>query len=178
VALAACAAGVLAWFAHGGLTRPVLGLPGHNVLDDGIALHARTLPLDYAASDAGLVQSWLEGKLDFGVRLPRFSHGRPGVQPELRGVRLSTLHSRPAAMVTYTVSQGEEGRRLSLLIVDDDRVGQLPGTAREVGGHDVFVAQSRGYNMATWRNGEIVYSLISDLDEGDILRLVAAAQQR
>ena len=181
VAFGAAAAGVAAWFALGGLTHPILsGAPAqpHPFLDDGVALHARTLPLDYAASDAGLVQRWLEGKLDFGVRLPRFARPGAGLQPTLQGVRLSALHSRPAAMISYTVPEGA-GRRVSLLIVDapaGEPGGTLPGTLRSVGGSDVFLSQARGYNVAAWRNGEIVYSLISDLEESDVLRLVAQAQ--
>ena len=175
VAFGAAAAGVAVWFALGGLTHPILR-QGAGLVDDGVALHARTLPLDYAASDAGLVQRWLEGKLEFGVRLPRFGPGAMA-QPALQGVRLSTLHARPAAMVAYTVPESA-GRRVSLLIVDDpagDSAGALPGTHRAVGGRDVFVSHARGYNVAAWRSGEIVYSLISDLDEGDVLRLVAQA---
>ncbi len=178
VAFGAAAAGVAAWFALGGLTHPILrpGAPG--LVDDGVALHARTLPLDYAATDAGLVQHWLEGKLAFGVHLPRFGPGAMA-QPALQGVRLSTLHARPAAMVAYTVPESA-GRRVSLLIVDDpsgDQADTLPGAHRAVGGRDVFVSQARGYNVAAWRSGEIVYSLISDLDEGDVLRLVAQANR-
>jgi anti-sigma factor RsiW len=178
VALGAAAAGVAAWFALGGLTRPILRQGSPGLVDDGVALHARTLPLDYAASDAGLVQRWLEGKLEFGVHLPRFGPGAMA-QPALQGVRLSTLRARPAAMVAYTVPESA-GRRVSLLIVDDpsgDPSGALPGAHRAVGGRDVFVSQARGYNVAAWRSGEIVYSLISDLDESDVLRLVAQANR-
>jgi anti-sigma factor RsiW len=179
VAFGAAAAGVAVWFALGGLTHPILpGSRSPGLVDDGVALHARTLPLDYAASDAGLVQRYLEGKLAFGVHLPRFGPGAMA-QPALQGVRLSTLHARPAAMVAYTVPESA-GRRVSLLIVDDpsgESAGALPGDHRAVGGRDVFVSQARGYNVAAWRSGEIVYSLISDLDEGDVLRLVAQANR-
>lgn len=181
VAFGAAAAGVAAWFALGGLTHPVFrsgeARPSP-LVDDGVALHARTLPLDYSASDAGLVQRYLEGKLAFGVRLPRFGPGA-AAQPALQGVRLSTLHARPAAMVAYTVPESA-GRRVSLLIVDDpssESSGVLPGAHRAVGGRDVFLSQARGYNVAAWRSGEIVYSLISDLDESDVLRLVAQASR-
>jgi hypothetical protein len=34
----------------------------------------------------------------------------------------------------------------------------------------------RGYSVAVWRRDEIVYSLVSDLDEQDLARLVQAAQ--
>lgn len=96
--------------------------------------------------------------------------------PTLLGVRLSTLHERPAAMVQYTVPD-DHGRRVSLLVVDDPEP-DLTGTPRHVEGRDVIVSRAHGYNVATWRHDEIVYSLISDLDESDVLALVRAAEQR
>jgi hypothetical protein len=172
VAVGAAALGMAAWFALGGLSHPVVDKllrqsALHTVIDDGVALHARTLPLDYTASDVGLVQRWVEGNLHFGVRLPRFAQAAAGPRPTLLGVRLSTLHERPAAMVQYTVSE-DHGRRVSLLVVDDPEP-ELSGTSRHVEGREVFVSRAHGYNVATWRQNEIVYSLISDLDESDIL---------
>ena len=172
IGVAAAAAGAAVWFLAGGLTHPLLSARARSpLLDDGVALHARQLPLDYAASDVGSAQRWLEGKLDFGVHLPRFQTG-----PKLQGVRLSSLHSRQAAVVTYLIPDGD-GRRVSLLITDDPEP-TLPGVARHIANREVWMSQSRGFNVASWRNDEIVYSLISDLDERDVLALVQAAQLR
>jgi hypothetical protein len=38
------------------------------------------------------------------------------------------------------------------------------------------MVNARGYNIAVWRRNEIVYSLVSDLDEADLVRLVETAQ--
>ena len=178
IGVAAAAAGAAVWFLAGGLTHPVLSSLSslssarHSpLLEDGVALHARQLPLDYAATDVGSAQRWLEGRLDFGVHLPRFQTG-----PVLQGVRLSSLHSRQAAVVTYLLPDGD-GRRVSLLITDDPEP-TLPGVARHIANREVWLSQSRGFNVASWRNNEIVYSLISDLDEHDVLALVQAAELR
>ena len=170
IAVAAAAVGAAAWFLAGGLSHPLFPR-GHSLIEDGVALHARALPLDYAASDVGSAQKWLSGKLDFGVRLPRFAQG-----PRLQGVRLSSLHERPAAVVTYFLPQSD-GRRVSLLIVDDPEP-RLPGAARRIADREVWLSQARGFNVASWRNDEIVYSLISDLDEQDVLALVQSAELR
>lgn len=169
IAVAAACLGAALWFLAGGLRHPLF--TSHSLVDDGVALHARALPLDFAASDPRSAQQWLEGKLDFGVRLPRFAQG-----PRLQGVRLSSVHQRQAAVVTYYLPQAE-GRRVSLLIVDDPEP-QLPGAARHIANREVWLSQSRGFNVASWRNDEIVYSLISDLDEQDVLALVQAADMR
>ena len=167
IGLAAAAVGAAAWFLAGGLRHPLFA-QGHSLADDGVALHARALPLDYTASDIGSVQKWLSGKVDFGVHLPRLG--------QMQGVRLSSVHSHPAAVVTYTLPAGD-GRRVSLLIVDDPEQ-QLPGAARHIADREVWLSQARGFNVASWRNDEIVYSLISDLDEQDILALVQSAEMR
>lgn len=169
IAVAAAVVGAAVWFIAGGLSHPVF--PAHSLVEDGVALHARALPLDFAASDPRSAQKWLEGKLDFGVRLPRFAQG-----PRLQGVRLSSVHQRQAAVVTYYLPQGD-GRRVSLLIVDDPEP-QLPGAARRIADREVWLSRARGFNVASWRNDEIVYSLISDLDEQDVLALVQAAEMR
>lgn len=178
IAVAAAAVGAAAWFLAGGLSHPLIGR-GHSLVEDGVALHARALPLDYTASDATSAQQWLSGRLDFGVHLPRFARGPEGAGPRgprLEGVRLSNLHERPAAMVTYTIPSAD-GRRVSLLIVDDPEQ-RLPGAARRIADRDVWMSRARGFNVASWRNDEVVYSLISDLDEEDVLALVESAEMR
>ncbi len=171
VAIAAAVAGAAVWFVAGGLSRPVFGPSAltRGLAEDGAALHARTLPLDYAASDAASVQRWLQGRLDFGVNLPHF---QPAAA--LQGVRLSTVGSRAAAAVSYQMPQAKS--RLTLLIVDDPEP-KMAGTLRRVADREVYVSHARGYNVASWRRDEIVYSLISDLDERDVLDLVRAAQE-
>ncbi len=50
------------------------------------------------------------------------------------------------------------------------------GRAVRLGPETVRMINARGYNVAVWRRNEIVYSLVSDLDEGDLVRLVETAQ--
>ena len=170
IAIAAACAGAALWFLAGGLRHPIFS-PAHSLVEDGVALHARALPLDFAATDARSAQQWLESRLDFGVRVPRFPQAA-----RLQGVRLSSVHQRQAAVITYSLPQAD-GRRVSLLIVDDPEP-QLAGAAHRLANREVWLSQARGFNVASWRNDEIVYSLISDLDEQDVLALVQAAEMR
>jgi anti-sigma factor RsiW len=171
VGLLAAAVGAAVWFLAGGMSHPIF-TSGHGLVDDGIALHRRGLPLDYTASDVGSVQQWLQPRLDFAARVPRFRQG-----PALQGVRLSQLHSRSAAALSYAAPQAGSGR-VTLLIVDDPDEGNPPGSVRRLAGREVWLSQSRGYNVVSWRTNEIVYSLISDLDESDVLQLVQAVELR
>src|SRR5437588_628758 len=116
------------------------------------------------------VQDWLGKRLPFAARVPRLPNG------SLQGVRLSQLRSHPAALVAYDLPRA--GGRVSLVIVDDPEEASLPGTARQVANRQVWLSRSRGYNVVSWKTNEIVYQLISDLDEQDVLQLVQAAELR
>ena len=72
-----------------------------------------------------------------------------------------------------------------ILLIENDqaRAGRLSDTLEasgfevRVGPQLLRVVNARGYNVAVWRENEIVYSLVSDLDEADLFELVRTAQQ-
>jgi anti-sigma factor RsiW len=163
---AACAAGVLVVLATRG---------GPDVLlEEAVRKHNRDLPLEVTSASVGgpeAIPGWFAGKLDFRPAPPRFRAN--GVK--VVGARLSHLREWPAAYIRYQLPRGNAG----LFIVDDPEQRFHP-TGREVrmGPSVVRVANSRGYNVAVWREDEIVYSLVSDLGEEDLFGLVATAQRR
>jgi hypothetical protein len=59
----------------------------------------------------------------------------------------------------------------------DDPDGRFDASGREVrvGPRVVRLVAAKGYNVATWRDDEIVYSLVSDLDEAALYELVRTA---
>lgn len=157
-AAAACAMGVL------------VVLAGHSgdaaLVEEAIRVHHRALPLEV---DAAAMPGWFTGKLDFHPSLPHFAVD----SARLEGARLSNLREWPAAYVRYRLPRGQAG----LFIVDDpDGRFDAPGREVKVGPQVVRVVNARGYNVAVWRQDEIVYSLVSDLDEDALFRLVQAAQ--
>jgi anti-sigma factor RsiW len=89
------------------------------------------------------------------------------------GARLSNIQDRPAAYVRYDLPRGH----LGLFILDDPerRFGEV-GRAVQAGPSTVRLINARGFNVAVWRRNEIVYSLVSDLDEEDLAQLVQRAQ--
>jgi anti-sigma factor RsiW len=161
--LAACAAGVLVVLA---VHRPDAGL-----LEDAINTHHRGLPLEVTAASIGegSIPAWFVGKLDFNPAPPQFKER--GVR--LVGARLSHLREWPAAYIRYELPRGQAG----LFIVDDPqrRFGEVGREVRE-GNSVVRLVNRRGYNIAVWRQDEIVYSLVSDLDEHELFQLVRTAQ--
>jgi anti-sigma factor RsiW len=163
-AIAACAAGALLVLATRGSDDAMIV--------EAVRSHHRGLPLEVMAASVGegMIPSWFAGKLDFHPAPPRF----PG-DVHLVGARLWHLRELPAAYIRYELPRGQAG----LFIVDDPH-GRFDTAGREqrVGPQVVRVVNARGYNVAVWRENEIVYSLVSDLDEDALFDLIRAAQAR
>lgn len=162
--LAACLAGaVVVLFAQG--SDDVL-------VHEAVNKHNRDLPLEVTAATVPpeSIPLWFAGKLDFNPTPPRFR--TTGMR--LVGARLSHLRELPAAYIRYELPRGHAG----LFIVDDpDGRFDADGPAfHALDPGEVRIVNARGYNVAVWRQNEIVYSLVSDLDEQALLRLVQAAQ--
>jgi anti-sigma factor RsiW len=161
--LAACAAGALLVLAsHRGSAT---------LVDEAVRKHHRGLPLEVtaAAIGEGSIPSWFADKLDFKPLPPRFR--ADGVR--VVGARLSHLREWPAAYYRYELPRGQAG----LFVVDDpDRRFDAAGRDVRVGPSVVRLVNSRGYNVAVWRRDEIVYSLVSDLDEMALFELVRTSQ--
>ena len=158
-AIAACAAGALVVLhSHG---RP------DALVEESVRKHTRDLPLEVTAAAMGpeSVAGWFAGKLDFNAAPPHFQ----GTDVRMVGARLSNIQDRPAAYVRYDLPRGH----LGLFILDDPdrRFGEV-GRIVQVGPSTVRLINARGFNVAVWRRNEIVYSLVSDLDEDDLARLV------
>jgi anti-sigma factor RsiW len=163
-AMAACAAGALVVLVtHGGDAA---------LVEEAVRSHHRALPLEVMAANAGSdapILDWFADKLDFNPAPPRFK--ADGMR--LLGARLSHLREWPAAYIRYALPHGQAG----LFIVDDPK-GRFDASGRAVRvGHQVIrLVAARGYNVAVWRDHEIVYSLVSDLDEAALYDLVRTAQ--
>ena len=162
---AACAAGALVVLAsHGG---------GDLLVEEAVRKHHRGLPLEVTTASVGpeAIPGWFAGKLDFKPTPPQFKEKEARVV----GARLSHLREYPAAYIRYELPRGQAG----LFIVDDpDRRFEATGREVHVGPRTLRVMNARGYNVAVWRQDEIVYSLVSDLGEDDLFELVRSAQAR
>ncbi len=134
------------------------------IVSDAALRHAKGLPFEIQQANPEAVEAWFGGKLDHRVALPRFQNAT------LAGARLSNVTDKPAAYVSYdTEAAGAARKRLGLFVFDDAHgdVDAAPLPAVEV-------KNRHGYNVALWRQGEIVYELVTDLDEADIRRMLEA----
>ncbi len=136
-------------------------------VDDAAARHAKRYPLEIRQPSAGEIQDWFVGKLDHRVPVPVFPNA------QLAGARLANVQDKQAAYIAYdaVTPPGATPRRIGLFVYDD-KAGDADFTAvPEVG-------SSHGYNVVSWREGEVVYQLVNDLDESDIRQMLAAERQR
>jgi anti-sigma factor RsiW len=134
-------------------------------MEDAARRHAKKLPTEISGDSHENVEAWFDGKLDHRVSVPRLHDAK------LAGARISNVTDRPAAYISYernTEKEGSPARRIGLFVFDDaHREVQAPPLP------SVQVGSSLGYNVAVWREGEVVYELVTDLDETDIRRMLA-----
>ncbi|HYQ80071.1 MAG TPA: zf-HC2 domain-containing protein [Anaeromyxobacteraceae bacterium] len=161
--VAAAAAGVLVVLATHGGTDPLV--------EEAVVKHARDLPLEISAANVGpeAIPAALAHVLEFNPRPPRFE----GQGVKLVGARTAHLGDRPCAYMRYQSPHGQMG----LFIVADrgNRLSEL-GQIVRLGEPSVRVLNARGYNVAVWRDHEMIYSLVSDLEAKDLARMVEAAR--
>jgi anti-sigma factor RsiW len=141
------------------------------VPEETVTRHSGNLPPEVRADyeDARGVQKFLASNLRYPVSVPRFERN-PSVR--LVGARLSNLDDREAAYVMYD----RRGSKLSLFAYPKPARFTRPADFREVqvGARTLLVGNRRGYNVVAWEEGDLVYSLVSDIDPKEMLDLAAA----
>jgi anti-sigma factor (TIGR02949 family) len=137
------------------------------VVSESVQAHRRGLPFEVQGPDLASVRTWFHGKVDFPVRPLRFARARG----TLLGARLSNVQSRQAAYLIYNVG----GARLSVMMFPAEGLPFDGTRRRQVRGHEVFLDQENGYQVALLRDRGLGYAITGDVDEAEMLRLVETA---
>lgn len=118
--------------------------------------HLRVLERGLAVTSGGIhqVKPWFTGKLDFA---PVVAFTGDADFP-LEGGAVEYFLDRKAAVIVY----GRRLHRISLVIVRADGLSWPTGPE---------AANSRGFNVLAWRQGELGYVLVSDVDPRDLAEL-------
>lgn len=132
-------------------------------LDDAVKRHARNLPVEVRIEDPAQVERWFDDKLDHRVHVPRLQNAR------LAGARVSNVKDREAAYISYEVNPQTGATRRIGVFAFPDRQRDLDAEPLQ---RVEVLRTDRGYNVATWREDEIVYQLVTDLDVSDIRRML------
>ena len=161
VAVAIVMVGVLSWtFDRTGVLNP----------EEAVKHHVKSLPPEVRAMGSSApVRAFLSENLDGRIRVPQFKRARGLVR--LVGARLDNLANRDAAFIMYD----QRGARISLFAVP--YASGLPRSSefstRTVGDRRVTVGHHRGYSMVIWEQEGVLYSLVSDVDSEELVRLVS-----
>ncbi|HUM12556.1 MAG TPA: zf-HC2 domain-containing protein [Myxococcaceae bacterium] len=141
--------------------------PGHReqILEDAALRYQRRLPYELTTASRADVERWFGDQMSTRVRLPHL----PGAT--IAGARLSNLREHDAAYVVYHLPPSEQrggDRRLGLFVLEDPEQ-EIPSIAAYP---QVNVRSVRGFSIASWRSGGLVYELVSEMDEADLQRTV------
>jgi anti-sigma factor (TIGR02949 family) len=135
--------------------------------DEAALRFQRRLPLEVTVHRHEQVEAWFDDKLDWRVPVPRLPNA------QLTGARLSNVREHEAAYIVYEAPGVGDApaRRMGLFVMDDTHQA-LPARPWP----DVQVHTVRGFNVASWRTGDLVYELVSDLDADALRAMLTAAR--
>jgi anti-sigma factor RsiW len=143
------------------------GERGAAMVTEAVNDHLRILssqhPLDIESGGMHQVKPWFEGRLDFAP-VVRFLGDD---EFPLRGGAVGYYLDRKAAVFVFH-------RRLHAVSLFVFRADGLPWPTRgleRVGPVSARVTTSRGFNAIVWREGELGYALVSDVEMPDLVRL-------
>ncbi len=130
--------------------------------EDHLLYAARPDPAEYRSNDPAAVSSWFAERVDFAVgpmSLP---------SAELLGGRLCTLADRRAALWLYRSGD----RRVSLFQMQAQGLPLGSFRRMTVAGRSYLCGRRKGVSVLAWTSRDVLFALVSDLPEGDLLRLV------
>jgi len=152
--------------------RQLVAPSGHGtavMVAEAVNDHVRMLqsqhPLEVESSGIHQVIPWFSGHLDFAPAI-RF----PGDDEfPLRGGAVGYFVDRKAATLVF----GRRLHRISLFVFKADGLPWPVGKLEPAGGAEVYRTSARGFNVLLWREGELGYALVSDVNAGDLMLLAS-----
>lgn len=146
--------------------RPVEASPlVRAAVTDHVECMLGRLPLEVTTTDPAQVGRWLRERLARPVVLPALA-------PEGAG-KMSTRMARLAMAEGAQILFDRGGRMLSLFIMPVGEVTGALGRPVTLAGREFFVNAIEGYTVVFWRQGDLLYCLVSDGDEGEVLGFAA-----
>jgi len=145
-----------------------------SIVEETVARHSSNLPPEIRARalDDEEVHEFLQRNLRYPIALPHFNRG--AVPVRFVGARLSNIRDRDVAYMMYD----QRGAKLSLFAYPSATGVALPEgfERRTVGDRELFVGRRRGYNVVSWKDRNLFYSLVSDVDPGELVQLASTAR--
>jgi len=161
----ACAAGLLVWV----VVRPPADTAGarRDLVEEAVNDHLRVVesshPVEIESGGIHQVKPWFTGRLDFA---PRVEFSGDAEFP-LVGGSVGYFRDRKAAVFLFR----HRLHSITLLVFPADRLPWRSHGLRSLGPLAVDEQRSRGFNVLLWREGELGYALVSDVNLADLEQL-------
>ncbi|HEX9105390.1 MAG TPA: hypothetical protein VF997_24435, partial [Polyangia bacterium] len=168
LAVAACVA-LAAVALHGRFGAPAASPLVAEAVADHLRVVYRDRPVDIEGGGPHQVKPWFTGRLDFA--LPSLFGGDADFA--LAGGAVGWYLDRKAAVLVYKHLL----HTISLFVFRADGLA-FPRADRDLGRVAARVERQRGFAVVVWRDGDLGYALVSDLNEDDLqllARRIAAA---
>ncbi len=131
--------------------------------------HLRVVALDHRlpveSSDTHQVKPWFTGRIDFA---PEVAFGGDEEFP-LKGGTIEHFLDRRAAVFVF----GRHRHTASLLVVRADGLQWPASGTTTLAGHPAAVRTLRGFHVVVWRQADLGYLLVSDLETSELLKLAS-----
>jgi anti-sigma factor RsiW len=149
-----------------GFLRP-RGPTAADLVDEGVNDHLRVVasanPIEIEGGGIHQVKPWFTGRLDFAPRVS-FS-GDADFQ--LAGGSVGYFRDRKAAVFVFR----HRLHTISLFVFRGEGLPWPSIGLQQVGPLQVAAEVSRGFSVLLWREGELGYCLVSDVNRGDLEKL-------
>jgi anti-sigma factor RsiW len=146
---------------------PITGRAGTVMVAEAVNDHVRILqsqrPLEVESGGIHQVIPWFSGRLDFSP-VVRFAGDEDF---PLQGGTVAYFIDRKAAALVF----GRRLHRISLFVFKADGLPWPAGRRESVGRTEVYRTSARGFNVVMWREGDLGYALVSDVNPQDLMVL-------
>ena len=142
-------------------------LPSEQFFEEVCADHAKYLGAEsqLRSGDPATIESWFRDKTEFAVEVPRYEN------INLLGSRLCFLKRHKAALVFYR----KDGHSVSLFQMDARGVNLSALSRSVMDGVPVWHKSLNGFGLVALERRGVLWVLVSDLNESDLLPLAFAA---
>jgi anti-sigma factor RsiW len=144
-------------------------MPDDRLISEAVNDHLRVLyatrPLEIESGGIHQVKPWFEGRLDFA---PVVDFAGDDDFP-LEGGAVAYMVDRKAATLLFR----RRLHQITLFVFRADGLRWPAWGQRAIGSARGTVETERGFHVALWRQGDLGYALVSDVNEGDLLMLAS-----
>lgn len=133
------------------------------MIQDHIASQLKEHPLDLVTSDRTQLEQWFAARVDFNVAIPEFRN------TALVGGHLCLVGGKRAVSLSY-----EQGHVPITLYIIDRSVVNLAAlkVVSSINDRPVYHYDEKGCNIILWQEKGLVYGLVSDLNENELLKCI------